>query len=71
MFDVALAVKLTSMDVEFIPDLPADLCWSDVLLPVKCVHHIQLLVLDQLGYNFNAVPLRQPVERMTEVLFPS
>lgn len=51
-------VKLTSMDVEFISDLPADLCWSDVLLSIKCVHHIQLLVLNQFKNNFDAIPLR-------------
>lgn len=47
------------MDVELVPDLPADLGWSDVLLPVQSVHHIQLLVLDQLSDDFDAVPLRQ------------
>lgn len=46
------------MDVELVPDLPADLGWSDVLLPVQSVNHIQLLVLDQLGDDFDAVPLR-------------
>lgn len=45
------------MDVELIPDLLADLRWGDVLLPIQCVHHVQLLVLDQLCDNFNAVPL--------------
>ncbi len=49
------------MDVKFISDLPADLCWGDVLLPIQRVHHIQLLVLDQFWNDFNAIPLRQPV----------
>lgn len=55
-----LGVKLTSMDVELISDLSADLSRSDVLFTVQCVHHLQLLLLHQLRNDFNAVPLRQP-----------
>lgn len=44
---VFVTIKLTSMDIELISDLPADLCWGDVLLSIQCVHHIQLLVLNQ------------------------
>lgn len=58
-----LGPTLTSMDVELVPDLPADLGWSDVLLPVQRVHHIQLLLLDQLRDDLDAVPLRQSGRR--------
>lgn len=51
-------VILTSVDVEFISNLPADLCWSDVLLSIKCVHHVKLFLLNQFGNDFDAVPLR-------------
>lgn len=57
VFHILLAVKLTSMGVQFISGLPADLSWGDVLLSIQCVHHIQLLVFNQFGNNFNAVPL--------------
>lgn len=56
---IVLGPPLTSMDVELVPDLLADLGWSDELLPVQRVHHIQLLLLDQLRDDLDAVPLRQ------------
>lgn len=45
------------MDVKFIPDFPADLCWSDVLLSIQGVHHIQLLVFNQFVDYFYTVSL--------------
>lgn len=55
-------LKLTSMHVKFISDLPVDLSRGDVLLPIKCVRHIQLLVLNKFSNNFYAISLRQPVK---------
>lgn len=60
---IVLGPALTSMDVELIPDFPADLGWSDVLFPVQRVHHIQLLLLDQFGDDLDAVPLRQSARK--------
>lgn len=51
------SVKLTSMDVELISYLPADLRWSDVLLSIERVHHIHFLFLNQFGDDFDAIPL--------------
>lgn len=60
----------TSVDVQLIPDLPADLPRRDVLLPVQRVHHIELLVQDQFCNNLNAVPLRQPEENVNVTKMP-
>lgn len=42
--------------MELIADLLTNLCWSDILLAIKCVHYFQLLFCDQLCDNFYTVP---------------
>lgn len=46
------------MDVQLVSDLSADLSRGDVLLSIQCVHHVQLLLLNQFGDYFNTIPLR-------------
>lgn len=54
-------VTLTTTNVKLIPDLPTNLCWSDILFSIKRVHYFQLLFCNQFSDNFYTVPFWQSI----------
>lgn len=55
---------LTTAKLQLIPDLLTNLCWSDILFSIKCVHYFQLLFRNQFSDNFYTVPFWQSISSM-------